>query len=1584
MSLARDSVRAIGSYTLVVEGFLSGEVDHFAITTGVQVRSGQETTATVTFNSFRPVLNSVTTPTTAIPFVFSWPAVQNADAYIVELDDDVNFTAPLIASAQITGTAAVASVVQAGTYYVRARAVNSTYVAGGGGASASASVDVIEDVVSGPDPSSPAYQGFMDGQGPYTVSDLNILPVDDEDWFSADVCELDTLVVETFAQRLAEPSPLDTYLEVWDPTATTIIAENDDIDAANLDSYVEVEVGSDGEYLITVFSATSSSAGSYELSIDVKRGPNNDGSRCTTGPPPVASVVVSPALDSLETIGQTVQMGATAFDDQGNPMVGVPFTWRSSDPTVASVDLLGLVTAIENGTVQISAVAPGNVSGSGTIVVLDQSNLGTPTNLDLISGNGQFGAPSAAVAESLVVRVTDVNGDGVPFIPVNWSAVTAGASVSPVVYATDAGGYARAEFTLGSSVGTYDAQAEVAGLTGSPVTFTATATNVARWVDPVDGNWSDGTRWSTGSAPTASEVAVIDVDGSYTVTLDVDASVQGVVVGGPNGGQELFGFFRSLSAANATINPSAQLTLDGSTFDVGAVTNSGFLLLNNSDIVYTGGGTPELTNAGIFQVLGTVNVAGDIVTGTTSLIDVGSDVSDLTVANGFTNAGSISFRTESLGAVPILTVTNGTLVNAAGATIFTDGPGSAQIDADFDNGGLVNVADGQSLFLNGSTINNNGNGLIVVNQNADLEVDGAFTNNATITVGNGAILGSYGDGFTNAVGATLLLNSGSTLDLLNEVTLFQEAYTVANGAFVYVDGSGALGNSNTVTVAGELIVSPNASIDLLSTQLTADQVTNGGDVTLDVASIVAPVANGGDIYAATAGNGINGAVTTNADSWIEIAEPGAELTVTGDLVNDGTIKLYSTAAGTAPRLTVTGGTLVHNLWFDSDGPAGGLVVVDSLHNTGELHAASGGTFTVQGPAIHNAGTFVLTDADMTVTDPGALRNPGTIILNNGRTFTRTGGTFESTGTLTGSGTFDVSTTTFTNSLNGVINPGNGIGSLEFVGDVTIISGAINIELNGRTPVTEHDVLNVSGNITLAGELGIIQGFTPVGGDTFQILTFTGTRTGEFETITGDDIGGGNALIPFYDAQNITLQVGRPTDQVVVISAEAFDRVGALISGATFNWASLNPNVVTVDASGLATAVTNGQALVAAEFTGVVGYAVVTVTTPGTTPANVWANFAAFGSHGWGTSESDLWVCSAVDEMSHWNGSGWTTFTVTMPGCREVWGTASDDVFVSGMTGSMIHWDGAQWTSMNTGSGETLTGLWGSAPNDVYAVGLNGTILHYDGSNWTPQTSPTALGLSRVWGTAADDIYAAGPTGGAVFHYDGSSWSTVTGVPTAERLIGIWGSGQTDIFFVGDHGAAVRYDGSWNAITLPATDSLRGLGGASSSDLYAVGLHGALWRYNGLTWQDPDDPSPNRLFDVWASPGGDMYAFGDDGTFRGYRGASVAISAPVTTLDAIDAQVQLTAEARDAGNNPISGVLFQWSSDNEAVAMVDGTGLVTAVSNGIANIWVNAPGGAQAVQPITVQQVRSSAQPPSSRAQRWTPTAIRSRTRQPPG
>lgn len=58
------------------------------------------------------------------------------------------------------------------------------------------------------------------------------------------------------------------------------------------------------------------------------------------------------------------------------------------------------------------------------------------------------------------------------------------------------------------------------------------AANVS-WVSAVSGNWSDGTKWSTGSPPDPNDDAFIDVPGTYTVTLNVDATAASLTLGDP-------------------------------------------------------------------------------------------------------------------------------------------------------------------------------------------------------------------------------------------------------------------------------------------------------------------------------------------------------------------------------------------------------------------------------------------------------------------------------------------------------------------------------------------------------------------------------------------------------------------------------------------------------------------------------------------------------------------------------------------------------------------------------------------------------------------------------------------------------------------------------------------------------------------------------------------------------------------------------------------------------------------------------------------------------------------------------------------
>ena len=76
-----------------------------------------------------------------------------------------------------------------------------------------------------------------------------------------------------------------------------------------------------------------------------------------------SSVDIEPRRPGTLSIGQTVQITARVLDENLQPIIGAPVTWSSSDETVATVSQQGLVTAVGNGTAQITAR-----SGSARVV----------------------------------------------------------------------------------------------------------------------------------------------------------------------------------------------------------------------------------------------------------------------------------------------------------------------------------------------------------------------------------------------------------------------------------------------------------------------------------------------------------------------------------------------------------------------------------------------------------------------------------------------------------------------------------------------------------------------------------------------------------------------------------------------------------------------------------------------------------------------------------------------------------------------------------------------------------------------------------------------------------------------------------------------------------------------------------------------------------------------------------------------------------------------------------------------------------------------------------------------------------------
>jgi hypothetical protein len=96
-------------------------------------------------------------------------------------------------------------------------------------------------------------------------------------------------------------------------------------------------------------------------------------------------------------------------------------------------------------------------------------------SIESVAGDGQDAVVGATLADSLIVRVTDANGDPLSGVTVDWEA-QGGGSVSEASTESGPDGRTGVRRTLGMTPGEQTTTASAGELDGSPVTFTATAT----------------------------------------------------------------------------------------------------------------------------------------------------------------------------------------------------------------------------------------------------------------------------------------------------------------------------------------------------------------------------------------------------------------------------------------------------------------------------------------------------------------------------------------------------------------------------------------------------------------------------------------------------------------------------------------------------------------------------------------------------------------------------------------------------------------------------------------------------------------------------------------------------------------------------------------------------------------------------------------------------------------------------------------------------------------------------------------------------------------------------------------------------
>lgn len=186
------------------------------------------------------------------------------------------------------------------------------------------------------------------------------------------------------------------------------------------------------------------------------------------------------------------------------------------------------------------------------------------TRIQMDSGNGQEAMTGATLNLPLSVRVTDaqgnpVSGRGVSFSFYSTPSSATGQALTPTQATSGANGLAQTQVKIGNKTGTYTVRATSSGLSGSPVTFTATGTTAtASSIARVSGNNQSGLVSTKLAQPLV--VKVKDSQGrpvkGHTVKFSITSSPSGAT------GQKLSA---SSTTTSSTGEASTYLTLGNKT-----------------------------------------------------------------------------------------------------------------------------------------------------------------------------------------------------------------------------------------------------------------------------------------------------------------------------------------------------------------------------------------------------------------------------------------------------------------------------------------------------------------------------------------------------------------------------------------------------------------------------------------------------------------------------------------------------------------------------------------------------------------------------------------------------------------------------------------------------------------------------------------------------------------------------------------------------------------------------------------------------------------------------------------------------------
>lgn len=179
-------------------------------------------------------------------------------------------------------------------------------------------------------------------------------------------------------------------------------------------------------------------------------------------PPPTFDprLEITPSALALEQ-GDNAQLEATYFDMSGEAVADAPIAWETSDPSRASIDNSGALSALEPGQVMITAISNGVTSDPALVTIVADANQVARVTVE----------PDTVMLEPtdrsvFAASVFNLNGDRLNDKTVAWSS-----SDPAIATITDAG------IAEGIAPGIVDIVATVEGVASMPSTLIVLGSN---------------------------------------------------------------------------------------------------------------------------------------------------------------------------------------------------------------------------------------------------------------------------------------------------------------------------------------------------------------------------------------------------------------------------------------------------------------------------------------------------------------------------------------------------------------------------------------------------------------------------------------------------------------------------------------------------------------------------------------------------------------------------------------------------------------------------------------------------------------------------------------------------------------------------------------------------------------------------------------------------------------------------------------------------------------------------------------------------------------------------------------------------